>query len=180
MKSLLALLLCIPVLSIGQKVYVECDDPKPRGSIEKKVTELNYLIAEDSAKADIVAKFVHKQLKNPVVSFKVKPNIAAKILFYDSKGMLLVSTEEVGGLAGVWAGYNPRIDAAWKILTRDFETKLRFAADKVKDATSKAADRGRDVAGSKAHEIGKLKKLLDDGALTKEEFEAEKKKILEK
>lgn len=37
-----------------------------------------------------------------------------------------------------------------------------------------------DTPMSKADEISKLKKLLDDGALTKEEFEAEKKKILEK
>ena len=33
---------------------------------------------------------------------------------------------------------------------------------------------------SVADEIGKLKKLMDDGALTKEEFEAQKKKILDK
>ena len=32
---------------------------------------------------------------------------------------------------------------------------------------------------SKADELSKLKKLMDDGVLTKEEFEAEKKKILE-
>lgn len=36
------------------------------------------------------------------------------------------------------------------------------------------------ASASKADEIAKLKKLLDDGALTKEEFEAEKKKILNK
>ncbi|ANH80078.1 hypothetical protein A8C56_02945 [Niabella ginsenosidivorans] len=33
---------------------------------------------------------------------------------------------------------------------------------------------------SKADELTKLKKLLDDGVLTKEEFEAEKRKILDK
>jgi hypothetical protein len=34
-------------------------------------------------------------------------------------------------------------------------------------------------ATSRADELTKLKKLLDDGVLTKEEFEAEKKKLLE-
>lgn len=34
--------------------------------------------------------------------------------------------------------------------------------------------------GSKADELAKLKKLLDDGVLTKEEFESEKKKVLDK
>lgn len=46
----------------------------------------------------------------------------------------------------------------------------------VADATGSNAA----VEPSKADEIAKLKKLLDSGTLTAEEFETEKKKILEK
>jgi hypothetical protein len=164
------------VFCFGQKVYVSCDDPKPKGSIEKKIVELNYSVIDDSSKADIIARFVYQKAKS-AMSFKVKPNIYASILFYDGKNNELSKTDQVGGLTGVWVGYNPRVDAAWKILTRDFETKLKEAVDKV---SSTAAKENTQISiRSKADELTKLKKLLDDGALSKEEFEAEKKKILD-
>lgn len=180
MKRFITILsLLFAINSFSQKIYVSCDDPKPKGSIEKKIKELNYIVVDDSSKADIIAKFVYRQLKNPVVSFKVKPNIEAKILFYDNKDMLLSITDEVGGLTGVWAGYNARIDAAWKILTRDFEQKLKEAISKLKDApkeVKKESKQGNSL--SVADELTKLKKLYDDGILTKDEFEAQKKKLL--
>lgn len=178
-RLLLAIVLFSMIQSFGQKIYVNCEDHKPKGSIEKKITELNYIIADDSAKADIVAKFVYRQLKNPIISFKVKPNIEAKILFYDNRDMLLSTTDEVGGLAGVWAGYNPRVDAAWKILTRDFEQKLKEAVSKVFSIKTAGPKKETSTSVSIADELTKLKKLYDDGILTKEEFEAQKKKLLE-
>ena len=117
--------------------------------------------------------------KNPIISFKVKPNIEAKILFYDNRDMLLSTTDEVGGLAGVWAGYNPRVDAAWKILTRDFEQKLKEAVSKVFSIKTAGPKKETSTSVSIADELTKLKKLYDDGILTKEEFEAQKKKLLE-
>ncbi len=177
-QLLLYIALIVSYQAVGQKIYVDCEDPKPRGSIEKKITELNYIVVDDSSKADIKAKFVYRQLKNPVVSFKVKPNIEAKILFYNNKDMLLTTTDEVGGLTGVWAGYNPRIDAAWKILTRDFEQKLKEAASKVSGLKPEPKRQSNSETTSVADELTKLKKLYDDGILTKDEFETQKKKLL--
>jgi hypothetical protein len=46
--------------------------------------------------------------------------------------------------------------------------------------TTKAAKPSSGAPVSLADELAKLKKLLDDGILTKEEFDAQKKKLLEK
>lgn len=162
--------------SFGQKIYVKCDDPKPKGSIEKKLTELNYIVSPDSVNADIIAYFTYEKAKK-AVSFKVKPNIFANIIFYDNKSMLLSTTQEVGGLTAAWSGYNPRVDAAWKILTRDFEPTLTEAVNKIRPA-SKNATPSKGSSLSTADELEKLKKLYDNGTLTKDEFEAAKKKLL--
>lgn len=177
-KLLLAVALFIGLQSSGQKIYVNCDDPKPKGSIEKKITELKYLVVSDSANADIVAKFNYVMQKS-AISFKIKADLKGYISFLDKNGILLSKTNEVGGLRAGWSGYNPRVDAAWKILTRDFEQKLKEAVSKVsgiKPEPKKESAKSETL--SVADELTKLKKLYDEGVLTKEEFEAQKKKLL--
>ncbi|SDD77040.1 SHOCT domain-containing protein [Niabella drilacis] len=171
----------------AQKIYVDCEDQKPKGSIEKKIGELNFIVVQDSTKADIKARFVYQKAKT-AMSFKVKPNIYAKILFYSKDDQFLSATEEVGGLTAAWSGYNPRVDAAWKILSRDFENSLKSAItiiyknEKVADSPLEKetkADSKVDDEKSLSAELIKLKKLYDDGALSEDEYKAAKKKLLD-
>ena len=73
----------------------------------------------------------------------------------------------------MWHGYEVDIDnaiaAGEVVIPEEFKQK-----DKVHQIEAKG------TAVSVADELLKLKKLLDDGILTKDEFEAERKKILQK
>ena len=181
MRLLIAITLLFPCLCFGQKFLVIEDDSKINNRIAERITNLGYDVVKERGEADLIAQMIYEKKKG-YMSFKTgwknkenKYNKVGYIAFLNTKGDTLSTTDEQGGYARYYNTYVALSELTNKILKTDFNERL---GDAIK--TFKPANKEQPVSTSKADEIAKLKKLLDDGALTKEEFEAEKKKILDK
>ncbi|TXH20867.1 MAG: SHOCT domain-containing protein [Chitinophagaceae bacterium] len=180
------LLLSIAILLHGvtgfaQKFLVIEDDKRINQRISNRITTLGYTVVKEVDKADYIAQMIYEKRKG-YMSFRTgwkneeyKYNKVGYIAFLSAKGDTLSTTEEQGGIARYYNTYVALSELTNKILKKDFNNKLKEA---IKDFTTHAKNPTTQTI-SKADELIKLKKLMDDGVLTKDEFEAEKKKILE-
>lgn len=108
-----------------------------------------------------------------------------KIFIVDSETLeTLYTTPNLKGQSSAFNGYAPKKNLAKKLI-EDIEEK--FDRNKINlthygrannTKTTDGNDKSK-IESDKYDKLAKLKKLLDDGAISKEEFEKEKKKILE-
>jgi len=180
-KKLLIITLLLPVFSFGQKFLVIEDDSRINERIANRITTLGYSVVKERGDADFIAQMIYEKRKG-YMSFKTgwknkenKYNKVGYIAFLSAKGDTLSLTDEQGGYAKYYNTYVALSELTNKILKNDFDSKLKEA---IKGFSPPKKEES--ISSSKADELTKLKKLLDDGVLTKEEFEAEKKKVLER
>lgn len=183
MKRLILLgVIFICVQSFGQSFLVIEDDNRINERVADRITNLGYSVVKERDKADFIAQVIYEKRKG-YMSFKTgwankenKYNKVGYIAFLNNKGDTLSATDEQGGIARYYNTYVALSELVNKILKTDFNSKLK---DAIKDykPTEKENKQSAQTT-SKADELTKLKKLYDDGVLTKEEFEAEKKKLL--
>ncbi|MEE6186938.1 SHOCT domain-containing protein [Niabella digestorum] len=187
MKNILLLcLLIIPSLLLGQKFYVIEPDHKINDRISKRISQLGFVVVRDIDEADIIAQMIYEKRKG-YMSFKTgwkneeyKYNKVGYIAFLNKDRDTLSATEEQGGKAKYYNTYVALSELTNKILKYDFDKNLFAAIKKVTPSSSANPQTTSSQNYSKADELSKLKKLLDEGVLTQEEFEAEKKKLLNK
>ncbi|WP_346236911.1 SHOCT domain-containing protein [Niabella insulamsoli] len=180
MRMMIIIALLVPGSIFAQKFLVVEDDSRINERIANRIMTLGYSVVKEGDKADFVAQMIYEKRKG-YMSLKTgwknkdnKYNKVGYVAFLNMKGDTLSATEEQGGYARYYNTYTALSELTNKILQSDFNTALK---DALKSYTPKKETHQNT---SKADEIAKLKKLLDEGALTKEEFEAEKKKLLEK
>jgi hypothetical protein len=159
------------------------DDMKINERIANRISTLGYPVVKERAEADFIAQMIYEKKKGYMskTGWKNKENKYNKvgyIAFLNTKGDTLSTTEEQGGYARYYNTYVALSELANKILKHDFDIKLKESITGFTPTVKK--EKLTEAALSKADELAKLKKLMDEGVLTKEEFEAEKKKILDK
>ena len=174
MKKLLIITLLLPIFSYGQKFLAATGDERSDNKITEWLKLNHYKTADSKADADYVINGVYEQLRN-YMSFKMKWQFEGFLQIEYPDGEVLAKTEKKGGSPAGINGFNAKIDIVKRILKNDFKKVLDSTVSFHKPLKTVQAI----TITSKADDLTKLKKLLDDGVLTKEEFEAEKKKILD-
>ncbi len=180
MKRLILLgVIFICVQSFGQSFLVIEDDNRINERVADRITNLGYSVVKERDKADFIAQVIYEKRKG-YMSFKTgwankenKYNKVGYIAFLNNKGDTLSATDEQGGIARYYNTYVALSELVNKILKTDFNSKLKEA---IKNYTPTKEDKSQST--SVADELTKLKKLYDDGVLTKDEFQAEKRKLL--
>lgn len=172
MKNIIPLLL-LPFFSQAQTFYIKEIDKPIYNTLKNRISYLGYSVTEDKKEADFIAELVYEKKKG-YMSFKSGYNKVGFIRFLDSGGTELYKTKEQGGIARGYNTYSALSSLFKKIMKEDFDSTLKKAVASYTPAKKEHFQRST----SKVDELAKLKKLLDEGALTKEEFEAEKKKLL--
>ena len=173
MKTLLVLLLILPFVVKAQKFYIMEIDKPIYNSLKNRISYLGFNVTEDKGEADFITELVYEKKKG-YMSFKSGYNKVGFIRFTDIDGQEVAKTEEQGGIARGYNTYSALRSLFKKIMKNDFDSTINMVAKGYKAGPKHATA----ATASKADEIGKLKKLMDDGALTKDEFETQKKKIL--
>jgi len=120
---------------------------------------------------------------NVVFRVQMSQNTArafGKIFIIDSQtGETLYSTENLKGQSSAFNGYAPKKNLSKKLIS-EIETKFDKSKINLSHFGKNKNQRDAISGGSdKYDKLTKLKKLLDDGAITKDEYEKEKKKILD-
>lgn len=176
MRKLTLILLLFPCSLFAQNFLVIEHDSRINERIANRITTLGYSVVKERDKADFIAQMIYEKKKG-YMSFKMgkeyKYNKVGYIAFLNTKGDTLSTTAEQGGIARYYNTYSALSELTNKILKKDFNSELNNAIKNYKPLEQGTA---LTPTLSKADELTKLKKLFDDGVLTKEEFEAEKKK----
>ncbi len=181
-QQLFTIALFATMQSFGQSFLVIEDDKRINERVANRITTLGYNIVKERDKADFIAQVIYEKRKG-YMSFKTgwankenKYNKVGYIAFLNNKGDTLSATDEQGGIARYYNTYVALSELVNKILETDFNSKLKDAIKDYKQTEKENKQSAQTT--SKADELSKLKKLYDDGVLNKEEFEAEKKKLL--
>lgn len=173
-RLLFAALLIIPSTSWAQKFYIADIDKPIYNTIKSRISYLGYFVTDDRKEADFVTELVYEKNKG-YMSFKSGYNKVGFIRFINPDGVEIAKTKEQGGIARGYNTYSALSSLFKKIMKEDFDTTIKSVAAMYKPKVQPATIQ----MSSKADELLKLKKLLDDGVLTQEEFESQKKKLLE-
>lgn len=165
--------LSIGLSALGQKVYVSTTDKKADQKVIMKLKQNDILVVETKDESDfyIDAIFVKEAA---FVTLRMKANTSGYLQLRDNTDSVLLKSDKEVGYTTAFNGYNSRLPIVEKALSDKFILSVKEIIGSKKIATGKQ----KGSATSKADELTKLKKLYDEGVLTKEEFEAEKQKIL--
>lgn len=179
-KLLLSIAIFAATQSFAQTFLVIEDDNRINERVADRITNLGYSVVKERNKADFIAQVIYEKRKG-YMSFKTgwankenKYNKVGYIAFLNTKGDTLSATDEQGGIARYYNTYVALSELVNKILKTDFNDKLKEAIKTYKPQSNSTTNKQSSVAD----ELTKLKKLYDDGILTKDEFEAQKKKLL--
>jgi len=162
------MIICVAVIlckySHAQKFFIVCEDKYSRGVFEKKLTSLGFDIS-DSLNSDYKLQLTTWQTSK--INSMYKGNVA----IFDKVGKEISRSKDVRRGAVAINGYNASFNIS-KVISEDYLREMTSGIKRTQ--SSKIASSGL------AEEISKLKKLYDDGTISKEEFDAAKKKLLEK
>ena len=163
-----------PVFLFAQKFYIAEIDKPIYKALKDRISYLGFNITEEKKEADFIAELVHEKKKG-YMSVKSGYHKVGFMRFLGPEGKEIAKTKEQGGMAMGYNTYSALSSLFKKIMKEDFDSTIHLVAKTYVPTVKKDSS----MSGSKAEELLKLKKLLDEGILTKEEFESEKKKILD-
>lgn len=120
MKKIIVLALILyPILSFGQKFYVNTSCDHCDLLITKKLNKLGYLTTNDSLHASYKISALFKK-NRAYISFKVKWPESGYLKFSDQKNEVLDSTRIQKGGASALNGFDAKADVVKRILRADF------------------------------------------------------------
>jgi hypothetical protein len=175
MRIPIVLFLCsLPFWGFNQKFFVIEPDSRINERLSNRILKLGYSVVKERDRADFIAQMIYEK-KHSYISFKTSYQKEGFVAFLNSKGDTLAKTETQGGNAWGYNTYTALSTLTNKILKTDFDEAVKTT---VASYTPKEDKNNSAPTLSRADELTKLKKLLDDGVITREEFEKEKARIL--
>lgn len=130
MFLLIVVLFLSPCFSQAQKFYVSIDDRWSKGSTTERIEKNDFVVIDDSLKADIIVNMVYEK-KHAGWSFKTGAAAKGYMEFRDKNDSLIIATREKPGYSTAFRGYNIQWSVAKKILGDDFDTKLKEAVKEI-------------------------------------------------
>lgn len=179
MSKLIRLFLFLSLLQTS--LFAQNDKPKVFIEFNNESEGwINQFLAE-SNNWDIVGNFDESNVVFRVQMSENAYRAFGKIFIIDSQtNETLFTTNDLKGQSSAFNGYAPKKNLAKKLID---EVEEKFKRDKInlnhfgKNKTQPQLQSSE--SGDKYDKLLKIKKLLDDGIITKEEYEKEKKKILD-
>ena len=177
MKLSLLLILFIPLFLNSQISGKKSSSPiLIFDSLNVKVGDTIYLGTGSDRKGDFVSIYQPPNVWAGIGETSLPRDYAGKfvIIKHFKTGEDKRTGKKSVGVANPWGGFNFIIDFEQGVRLKEIISINRHSFEKKEQATVVVNNKP-----SVADELSKLKKLYDDGVLTKEEYDAQKKKLLD-